>query len=357
MAEGSAEKTEEATPKRIEDARKEGNVPKSVDMAGFAALMAAVIAFAALFGYIAEYVMRFFRYCASFAAHPLETNQIAALGLNGVLAVLKTAVPLAALVALFGAIGYIAQFGFLFTTKPLVPDLKKINPIKGFGNLFSMQRLIDGVKITLKVFIALGVAGYFLWKYIKQLPTVGLFSIGDQIAWLAEKSLVIAVVMLLVFFSFALIDISITRYYHFKRLRMSKQEVLDEYKNIEGSPEVKARIRRIQTQMSRRRMMKDLEHADVVVTNPTHFAVALRYKPNKPFNDRAPVVVAKGADNLAITIKAFAREYNIAIIEDPPLARELYRLVDIGRAIPQSLFDAVIELFKYVAETTGKRFI
>jgi flagellar biosynthetic protein FlhB len=347
----SADKTEEATPKRLEDAKKEGNVPKSVDMAGFIALAAATLGFAAFFAFIVSGLGAFFRYCLSLAGKELSMNDLAGLGLTSAFETLKLALPIALLTAVFGAIGYVAQFGFIFSPKPLKPNLKKLDPIKGLGNLFSAQRFLDGFKITAKVLTAMAVAAKLLWDYAAELPRVQTLPLGAQIDWLIDKALIVALTLLIVFFIFAAIDLTITRYFHFKRLRMSKQEIRDEYKNIEGSPEVKARIRRIQAEMSRRRMMADIPNADVVVTNPTHFAVALRYRANQ---DRSPSVVAKGADLLAIKIKEIAREYDIPIVENPPLARELYKLVDIGEAIPEKLFAAVAEAFAFAYRIKGK---
>lgn len=349
---GPGEKTEEATSKKIEDARKEGNVPKSMDMAGFVALAAAVLAFVALLGFIFDGLARMFRNSVARFGQQLEMDTLAALGLNSVWEIVIMVVPMAVVVAVFGVAGYLIQFGFLFTTKPLKPDIKKIDPIKGLGNLFSMQKLLEGLKITAKVAVAMSIMGWFLWDYTSDLVTVHLFGLGEQIDWLLDKSLILALVMLLIFFVFAVIDLSIVRYFHFKKLRMSKQEIKDEYKNTEGSPEVKARIRRLQMEMSRNRMMSDVPTADVVVTNPTHFAVALRYKQGQ---DRSPVVVAKGADIIALKIKEIAREHNIQIVENPALARELYKLVDVGEAIPEKLFGAVAEVLAYVYRVTNRK--
>ncbi|MDR2151659.1 MAG: flagellar biosynthesis protein FlhB [Helicobacteraceae bacterium] len=352
--ESGADKTEEATPKRLEDAKKEGNVPKSVDMAGAIALAAATLGFAAFFGFIASGLAAFFRYCLSYAGKELGMNALGGLGLASAIETLKLALPIAVLTALFGAIGYIAQFGFIFSLKPLQPNLKKLNPIKGLGSLFSTQRFLDGFKITAKVSVAMTVAAAFLWNYAAELPHAQTLPLRAQIDWLIDKALVVALALLSVFFVFAIIDLVITRYFHFKRLRMSKQEVRDEYKNIEGSPEVRARIRRIQAEMSRKRMMSDIPSADVVVTNPTHFAVALRYDSAK---HKAPVIVAKGADLLAIRIKEIARAHDVPIVENPPLARELYKLADIGQEIPEKLFNAVAEAFAFAYRLKGKQTI
>ncbi|MDR3347868.1 MAG: flagellar biosynthesis protein FlhB [Helicobacteraceae bacterium] len=355
--ESSSEKTEEATPKRLEDAQKEGNVPKSVDAAGFVSLLSALLCFVVFFGFIFEKMADFFRFCVSYDTTALKQSTIAAIAISAIAEMLKSVLPIALVVSLAGSIGYVLQFGLIFTAKPLQPNLNKLNPIKGFANLFSLQRLLDGLKITLKVAVAMIVAGWLLWNDIRQLPTVLLMNLGDQIVWMLEKGLKVALVLLIVFFCFAVVDFAIVRYFHFKRLRMSKQELRDEYKHLEGNPEIKARIRRIQMEMSRRRMMADIPRADVVVTNPTHFAVALKYEPKKNDKNPAPIVLAKGADELAVRIKAIAREHDIPIVERPELARELYRLVDIGQKIPAALFQAAAELFAYVARTTGKRFV
>ncbi|GHV01595.1 flagellar biosynthesis protein FlhB [Campylobacterota bacterium] len=354
--ESSSEKTEEASAKKLEDEQKGGNVPQSIDTAGFVSLAIAVLAFVMLFGFISTILMNFFRYCTAHYGVQLGQNTIAEIALTTIAQMSKSVVPLALMVTMAGVLGYVMQFGFIFTTKPLEPKLSKISPIKGLGRLFSMKKLLDGFKTTFKVLIALSVASWFLWKYIKELATLHLFNMGDQIDWLLDKMLVVALVMLIVFFFFAVVDFAIARYFYFKNLRMSKQEQKDEWKNIDGNPEIKARIRRIQMEMSRKRMLQDVPKADVVVTNPTHFAVALKYT-HKIGTNSAPIVLAKGADLIAVKIKEIAREHDIPIVENPPLARELYKKVDLGEMIPNELFAAVAELFSYVARTTGKRFI
>jgi flagellar biosynthetic protein FlhB len=259
---------------------------------------------------------------------------------------------LAIAVAIAGVIAALAQFGFLFTTKAIMPDLKKIDPIKGTKNLFSMKKLIDGIKITFKSFTTLGVGFIFFFFFIKELPTVALFGLDDQLDWLQDKALIIALVMLLIIFVFAIIDIIIVRKQYFDGLKMSKQEVKDEMKNMEGDPLIKSKIRQIQMQASRKRMMADVPDADVVVTNPTHFAVALKYDLEK---SHAPIVVAKGKDNVALQIKKVAREHNVHIMQDPPLARALYKEVEIDKPIPEALFAAVAEVLAYVYKANKKK--
>ncbi len=347
------EKTEEPTSKKLEDAKKDGDVPKSQDLAGFVALTVATVTIIGLLGFILERVGNLFPYYYSFFGQELTKETLSSITLTSFKEAIIAVLPLAIAVGIAGAIGYLAQFGFIFTTKPLQPDIKKLDPIKGLKNLFSMQKLIEMVKITAKVAVAFFTGSYVFLMFIQELPTVTLFPIGDQIDWLIEKSIFLAGIMLLVFLIFAGIDLVIVRYQYFKKLKMSKQEIKDEYKNIEGNPEVKARIRRLQQEMSRNRMMSDVPTADVVVVNPEHYAVALRYDRTK---EDVPRCVAKGVDHLALRIKEVARENNVFIYEEPPLARELYRLVDIGQEIPIELHEAIAEVIAFVYKAENREF-
>ncbi len=253
--------------------------------------------------------------------------------------------PLAVSVAVAGVIAALAQFGFLFTTKAIMPDFKKIDPIKGTKNLFSMKKLIEGVKITFKSFTTLGVGFVFFFYFITELPTVALFGLDDQLSWLKDKMIIIALVMLLIIFVFAMIDIIIVRKQYFDGLKMSLQEVKDEMKNMEGDPLIKSKIKQKQMELSRNRMMSEVPNADVVITNPTHYAVAIKYDDEK---SHAPIVVAKGIDHMAQQIKKVARENSVHIVQNPPLARSLYAEVDVDKPIPEALFVAVAEVLAYV---------
>ncbi len=259
--------------------------------------------------------------------------------------------PVASIVAVSGIIAGVMQFGFVFTTKPLTPDLKKIDPIKGFGKLFGMKKLIEGIKITAKVIIVFSIAFYFLIAYIKELPTVINFSMMGQMHWLAEKIVILVLIMLLIFFVLGMIDLMIVRYQYFKDLKMSKQEIKDEYKQMEGDPHIKAKIRQVQMQIAQKRMMSELPSADVIITNPTHYAVALRYDKER---ESAPIVVAKGVDNIALKIKEIGRENLIQIIENPPLARQLYGSSELNEVIPENLYKAVAEVLAFVFKSKNK---
>ena len=346
-----AEKTEEPTPKKIEDARKEGNVPKSQDVSGVITLFVAILAFLMLFPFMAKHVMILVKYYFSLVGTHLDKLFMIDIAVVTIKEFLLIIMPLAASVALAGIIAAVSQFGFLFTSKAIMMDLKKIDPIKGTKNLFSVKKLIDGIKVTFKSFTTLGVGFVFFFMFITELPTVSLFGLGDQLIWLRDKALVIAFVMLFIIFLFAIIDLIIVRKQYFDGLKMSKQEIKDEMKNMEGDPLIKSKIRQIQMEASRKRMMAEVPNADVVITNPTHYAVALKYDEEK---FRAPVVLAKGMDAVAQKIKEIARENNVHIVQNPPLARSLYAQVEVEKPIPEELFGAVAEVLAYVYKMNKK---
>ena len=345
------EKTEEPTPKKIEDARKEGNVPKSQDTSGVVTLFVAILATLMLFPYMAKHMLLLFQYYFSLIGTPLDRLFMVDIAIVTIREFLLIIMPLAIAVAISGVIAALSQFGFLFTTKAIMPDFKKIDPIKGTKNLFSMKKLIEGVKITFKSFTTLGVGFVFFFYFIVELPTVALFGLADQLDWLKDKMIIIAFVMLLIILVFAMIDLIIVRKQYFDGLKMSKQEVKDEMKNMEGDPLVKSKIRQIQMQASRKRMMAEVPNADVIITNPTHYAVAIKYDEQK---SHAPIVVAKGMDNIAIQIKKIARENSVHIVQNPPLARSLYAEVDVDKPIPEALFGAVAEVLAYVYKMNRK---
>ncbi len=344
-------KTEEPTPKKIEDARKEGNVPKSQDTSGVITLFVAILGILMLFPYMATHMIRLFQYYFSLIGMPVDKLFAMDIAIVTIREFLLMVIPLAAAVAIAGVVAALAQFGFLFTTKAIMPDFKKIDPIKGTKNLFSLKKLIEGVKVTLKSFTTLGVGFLFFFYFIEELPMVALFGLHDQLVWLKDKMIIIAFVMLFIIFIFAIIDVIIVRKQYFDGLKMSKQEIKDEMKNMEGDPLIKSKIRQIQMEASRKRMMAEVPNADVVITNPTHYAVAIKYDEAKA---RAPIVIAKGMDHIAQQIKKIARENHVHIVQNPSLARSLYKEVDVDKPIPEALFHAVAEVLAYVYKMNKK---
>lgn len=345
MAEDTGEKTEEPTRKKIEDARKKGDVPKSQDVSGVITLFVAILAFLLLFKFMAEHVFELMRYYFSLFGTRLSRGELVNIAVVTAKEFVIILLPLALTIMIAGIASYFAQFGFLFNADAVAPKFNKLNPISGFKNLFSLQKLLDGIKTTLKSLVTLGVGFVFFISYIKQLPSVEIYTLQSQLGWIVDKAIAIAFIILLVLALFAVADLIIVRKQYFKKLKMTKQEVKDEMKNSEGDPHIKAKIRQIQMAASRQRMMSAVETADVVITNPTHYAVAIKYDEAKY---EAPLVVAKGMDLVAENIKKVAREHHVHIVQNPPLARSLYAQVDIDEAIPEALFGAVAEVLAYV---------
>lgn len=337
------EKTEEPTSKKIEDAKKEGNVLKSAEVPGAAILFFSSI-YLLFFGdpiFFEIQKMMYFIY--SFMGTEMDGSVWFAISYTVMTTMTMALLPLYVLVVLLAVIFNVMQFGFVAT--PLKFKLEKIDPISGFKNVFSIKKAIEALKLTAKlsiIFIVMMIILAIVWDSILAMMDK---SVRASISSMMELTMYFLLTILLIIIIFAIIDFFFTRHYYIKQLKMSKQEIKDEHKQIEGDPLVKGRIRQIQMKMSKQRMMADVPDADVVVTNPTHYAVALKYDKEK---SDAPKVVAKGIDFLAIKIKEIALESKVPIVEDPALARALYDQVEVESQIPESFYKAIAEIFTFV---------
>jgi flagellar biosynthesis protein FlhB len=342
------ERTEDPTSKRIQDARADGNVPKSQDVATWFPLLVSILLIVFLFHYTFDNLSYLFRYYFSFFGQEITKNSVIVLALVTMKYFALIIMPFVLPLLFVGIAAHVGQYGFLFTTKNLFSfDLSKINPFTNIKNIISVAKVIEGFKMTMKVFVIFGIAFYYFIDDIKELPKVALYTISSQLSWFKEKSLILSGILLLILLVFAVWDFAWTRHKYTKSLKMTKQEVKDEMKNMEGDPRVKNKIRQIQFQMHKKRMMANIPQASVVVTNPTHYAVALKYEEG----DRAPVVVASGVDNIAMKIKEIAMKHNIPIYEDPPLARQLYKDVKLDQEIPPALYQAVVAVLVFVKKS------
>jgi flagellar biosynthetic protein FlhB len=338
-------KTEEATSKKIEDSRAEGNVPKSVEVPGAAVLTISSIYLLFFAGDLFSGIQDMMIYIYSFIGEPVDGKVIYGITYRVIMEALYLLTPLFILVIILTFIFNVAQFGFLMT--PLALKLEKINPISGLKNLFSAKKILEALKLSAKltiIFIVMVVILAIVWNDILAMMDMG---INASMALIINLTGYFIASILLIIIIFAIIDFFFTRHYYFDGLKMSKQEVKDEYKQMEGDPQVKGRIRQIQMQMSRQRMLSDVSEADVVITNPTHYAVALQYNKDK---SSAPLLVAKGVDFLAIKIKDIAREKKVPIIENPSLARALYDQIEVEQEIPHEFYQAIAEIFTYIYE-------
>ena len=300
--------------------------------------------------YWVEGCRNLFVYTASLFSLPeFSSQELLLLSATLGVEILKMILPIFLGLVLMGVLANVGQFGFLLSTKPIEPKLSKINPITGARNLFSLKKALDGFMITLKVFVAFIVGFVVFLGFFGDLPTVSRFRLYEQILWFRDKALLLIGILLLVFAVMAVADFMIKRFQYMKSLRMSVKELKDETKQYEGNPEVRSRIRQMQQKIARSRMMQEVPKASVVITNPTHYAVAITYTDEYVDMNLPPRVVAKGIDELAIRIKALARESGVRIIENPPLARALYAMVEVNDFVHPDLFRAVSEVLKQVA--------
>jgi flagellar biosynthetic protein FlhB len=344
------EKTEEPTSKKIEDAKKEGNVNKSMEVTGAAILFFGSLYLLFFSSFSLLEIKKLMMYSYGFIGQELDSTVFFSITYNVTITLMKALAPIFILVVVLTLATNWMQFGFI--TVPLKFDLQKLDPIKGMQNIFGLKKLIEAFKLTLKLIIIVVVMFVLFILTNKDFLAIMDMDTVATISVMVQLTIYFILAILLILIIFAIIDFYFSRHYYMKSLRMSKQEIKDEFKNMEGDPLVKGRIRRIQMQMAQKRMMSNVPDADVVITNPTHYAVALKYD-NKV--NSAPLVVGKGIDFLALKIKDVARENDIPIIENPALARSLYEQIDIDREIPSDFYKAMAEIFSYVYELKRKR--
>ena len=338
------EKTEQPTAKKRADARKKGQVGRSQDLTGAFVLLAGFFILRILWDYIYFEIHNFTVYTYSNMVQTVDTETVINLFLGIVLLFARTALPVMCAILLCGLGINFYQVGLQFNTEAIGFKLGKLNPINGFGRLFSKRSLVELVKSLFKI----AVVGFFLFNYLKdEVPFVPNYIFLDLMTCLAKMAdlifamafQVIGVIIIL-----GILDFSYQKWQTTQDLKMTKQEVKDEMKNSEGDPKIKGKIKQKQREMAMARMMQEVPKADVIVTNPTHYAVALVYKKG----DVAPKVIAKGQDYVALKIKDIARENNVTIVENKPLARALYASTEVGDIVPPDLYQAVAEVLAYV---------
>ncbi len=353
MADESASKTEEPTPKKLSDARKKGDVAKSMDIPQLASLAGA-------FGVMAIGGGWFLRDMAMhllpFVAHPDEIELSGQGAMQVVFQAGLAAAPLTITVlagaGVAGGVGYLMQTGFMLTGEKLKPEAKKISPLEGFKRIFGVEGLVQFLKSVLKI----AVTGWVAWLVLKpraaDLSALASMEPAAMLPLSADltKALFYAVMTFLALT--AGLDWFWQRQRFTARMRMSREELKEEYKQSDGDPHVKAKQKQIRAERSRRRMMQNVPNATVVIMNPTHYAVALRYEAGQT---AAPECVAKGVDDLALRIRALAEDSGVAVIEDPPLARALYAAVDVDQQIPEAHFEAVAKIIGFVMSAAQRR--
>ncbi len=341
-----AQKTEEPTPRKLEQAREKGQIPLSQEVKHWFVLLGGLIVIGVFApGGAQQLTQTFGAYFERLHTFSMDRGGIGRIGLELLSATgLALMIPIAVLLIL-GLAGGLLQTGLLFTTEPIIPKLSKISPLAGLKRLFSLKSLVEFAKGVFKIVLVGVVCTIVLMPDLGGLDAL----IGIDPTILADRYWLLAIKIiaaaLAIMSLIAAVDFAFQRADFMKQQRMTMQEVKDEYKQTEGDPMVKGRIRQIRTERARQRMMANVPDADVVVTNPTHFAVALKYEPGEM---SAPICVAKGQDNLALKMREIAEEHGIMVIENPPLARALYPAIEIDQEVPEEHYKAVAEIISYV---------
>ena len=354
FAEG-ADKTEEPTAKKLQDARKEGQVARSQELISGAMLFALFLCIKLFGGYIANsFIKVFYRnygYISTYSVEKPELGNLTSMFGRAMLDILLMTLPVFAFAVVIAFALNIFQVKWKVTSKPLQPKLNRLNPVSGFKKIISTEKLFELLKAVLKIVIIFWVAYSTLMDEIDKLKILYDLELFPAVVYISNFVINMGIKISAVYLLIGFADFIYQKLKFKKDMRMSKQEVKDEYKQQEGDPQVKGKIKSKMRESSMRRMMQKMPEADVVITNPTHFACAIKYDKEKA---AAPILLAKGADHLAQKLKDIAKEYDVPIVENKPLARMLYYNVDIDAEIPQELYQMTAEVLAYVYQLKNK---
>jgi flagellar biosynthetic protein FlhB len=349
----AGDKTEKPTPKRRQKAREEGQVARSADVNSTAVLLATLAVLAITAPSLLAKCEAIMAGGLARSGDPALTSSSGTRSLLGwaMSSFASAAAPVLLAAAAAGILASVAQVGLRFSAKSLKPSFHKVNLAKGLKRMFAPSQAVELAKSLAKMAAVGVVAATAIWSRLGTMGTLVGMPPGELLVELSKLVLSIAIRVGAAMAVIAVLDYAWQRHKHEKTLKMTKEEVRKEAKESDVAPEVKGQIRRRQSEAARRRMLADVPSADVVVVNPTHFAVALRYDGTTP----APELVAKGLDHIAAAIRAAAEEHGVPIVSDPPLARTIYRQVEIGSMIPEELFAGVAEVLAYVYRIAGRR--
>lgn len=350
---GTGEKTEKATSKKRKDERKKGNVFSSKDVVTVASVLIMFFAMRLWFPVIFANYTQFFRKFAEYAG-TRDTITLTTVGnfyLDAVILVAIAALPLLCLSLLISVIAYGAQTRFLFAQEALKPKFSRISPIEGFKRMFSLRSFVELIKNLVKICIIAYLVYRFLLRHVEPLTMTMLMDVEQAAKYILNCVIMLVASICIVFVCIAALDFVYQRWDYENRIKMSKHEVKEEYKQLEGDPLVKRRIREVQQKFAMSRMMQAVPTADVIIRNPTHYAVALKYDVE---SDPAPVVIAKGRDEIAQRIIKIAEENGIYITENVPLAQAIYFAVDLNREIGVEFYDTVAEILALLYKMQNK---
>ncbi len=342
----SGERTEEPTSKRLQESREKGQIPRSRELNTLMILIASVMGLHLLGAGIIEEISSIFKTTLQISREEIFDVSILLVVLKRVLIdALLMLVPFFALVAVVAILSAVMLGGWSFSVKSLGFKASKMDPVKGIGRMFGVKGLMELVKALAKFFLIATVAGFLLWVQLEEFLQLGMQTVEVGMAHFVDILFWVMLILVLSLVVVAALDVPFQLWDHKRQLKMSMQEIKDETKQAEGSPEMKGRIRQLQMEAAQQRMMQDVPTADVVITNPDHYAVALSYNQNE---SGAPKVVASGVDLIALQIRAIAKEHDVPIVEAPPLARAIYHSAEIGAEIPAGLYVSVAKILAYV---------
>ncbi|MBY0450608.1 MAG: flagellar biosynthesis protein FlhB [Cyanobacteria bacterium] len=348
MSGGSSDKTEQPTQKRLADAREQGQVAKSNDLNGAVVLATATM----IMGFFGPYTYNTLvsttesLYTKALLHPHIGRPEVNVLMISMLQTCFLLVAPFFVGVAVMATLSNIIQVKPLFTVKAIQPKFEKINPLQGFKRIFSMRAVIEAAKAVLKMTIIAMAAYWLLNGHMSELMAMGKYDdLSRSVSILMTVLQEITVWSVVIFLVLGVADFFYQRYEFEKQMRMSKQEIKEERRNSDGDPMIKHRIRQMGIQMTRKRQLTSVPTADVVITNPTHFSIVIKYDPDV---SPAPKVVAKGVDHFAMKIREVAKEHNVPIVENKPLARALYKLVEVDSMIPPELFVGVAQVLAFV---------
>lgn len=349
----SQEKTEEASARRIEKAREEGQIPRSRDLTTTAVLLLATIGLWGFAGFMGGKLMGITQENFTITREDIfDPNAMIAHLARAIYQGLLSIAPLMALLLVASIVGPIALGGWIMSAKAMEPKLSRMDPIAGIKRIFSPKSLIELMKALGKVLVILLATVWLLKFYAQDMYRLSDESVGNAVIHSLKISIFATMALAAVTIIIAAIDVPLQIYEYNKKLKMSRQDLKDEAKDTDGKPEVKGRIRQLQREMAQRRMMANVPQADVVITNPTHFAVALKYDPE---NMSTPIMIAKGGDQIALKIREIAKAHNIETMESPALARAIYYTTELDQEIPAGLYLAVAQVLAYVFQLRNFR--
>ncbi|HEV7368026.1 flagellar biosynthesis protein FlhB [Arenibaculum sp.] len=348
-----SQKTEDPTQKRLQDAREKGQIPMSREIGTWATMSAILLVVVALApGMVRDLSSALAGYLGQAHAIPMDGGNVGALLVDAALLLVKTLALPMLLLAAVGVVATLIQTGGLVATEQMKPTLSKLSPLKGLTRMVSPKGLVEFAKSVVKLFVVGAVIGWVLWPMMTSLEHYAGLDMALVLGETKELTVRMLIAVVVILTVVAVADVVYQRHAFHKQLMMSRQDLKEEFKQQEGDPAVKARLRQLRMEKARRRMMANVPKSDVVITNPTHFAVALKYEPGTM---QAPVVVAKGADLLAHRIRELAREHGVPIVENPPLARALHASVEIDEEIPAEHYRAMAEVISYVFKLKNRR--